>query len=96
MTVSKSGLYLIECDKDNYPYFDGIGTIDLYTNNFTPMNISNNRLVNYHDGTIHRSVLNVPLQSIRYILVVSVIIASDIRLPILVTGPATVTFSSLR
>ena len=94
--VSKSGLYLFQCDKDNYPYFDGIGTIDLYTDTFTPKNVSNNRLVNYSDGSIHRSVLNVSLQRIHYILVVSVITASEIRLPILVTGPASVTFSSIR
>jgi hypothetical protein len=94
VTISKSGFYIFECNKDNFPHFVYIGTIDLYTHSFDTKNLSINRLSYKYGGEgIHRSSFGVSLQSGDYILVVSVIDAYEKSFSILITGPASVTFS---
>jgi hypothetical protein len=94
--ISTSGFYRFECNKDNYPYFVYIGTIDLYVNSFNTENLSMNRLTYKYGGEgIHRSSFGVSLRSINYILVVSVTDICKKPFSILVTGPANVTFSKI-
>jgi len=94
VTMSTSGFYRFECNIDNFPYLVYIGTIDLYKKSFNTTNVSMNRLKYKYGGEgIHRSSFGVSLRSGDYILVVSVIDAYEKSFSILITGPASVTFS---
>ena len=92
--ISTSGFYRFQCNIDNFPYFVFIGTIDLYTNSFDITNLSMNRLT-YKDGDegIHRSSFGVSLRAGDYILLVSVTNVDERSFSILITGPASITFS---
>jgi hypothetical protein len=92
--VSKSGFYKFECNKDQFPLFVSVGTIDLYINSFNPANLSMNRLTHENvNGGIHRSSFGVSLLTANnYILVVSVIGTCEKSFSILITGPASVAF----
>jgi hypothetical protein len=92
--ISARGFYQFQCNKDDYPYFVYIGTIDLYLNSFNAANLSMNRLAYEYGGEgIHRSYFGVSLRSANYILVVSVTDIHEKPFSILITGPASVAFS---
>ena len=96
VVVSTSGYYTFHCNKQDYPYFVLIGTIGLYQNKFDTSNVLKNQLLDYDDGSIHRSTFDVLLQPADYILVISVTKILQSPFSILVVGPANVTFSSIR
>jgi hypothetical protein len=93
--VSTSGIYKFECNTDHDPPFVSVGTIDLYINSFNAANLSTNRLTyENRDKGIHKSSFGVSLRSDNnYILVVSVIDTCEKSFSILITGPASATFS---
>jgi hypothetical protein len=94
VTISTSGFYTFECNIDNIPHFVFIGNIDLYKKSFNTTNLPMNRLKYKYGGEgIHRSSFGVSLRSGDYILVVSVIDTYEKSFSILITGPASVTFS---
>ena len=93
--ILKSGFYEFECNKDQSPPFVFIGTIDLYTNSFNPVDILRNRLTHENNAEgIHRNHFGILLQqNHNYNLVVSIIDTCEKSFFISITGPANVSFS---